>query len=118
MACLPSERGLHRMQDFHAQQVEMGTAKHLPLQKFEAIDMSLCDAVTLRPRASCIHSSIIPEDTIGKTLEFSDLTLFCSLEPLMQCLCPPLFEHGHKFLTQEIDGGLFLTFGDFGIVEL
>src|SRR6266571_270614 len=82
----------------------MSATKHLTFQKFEPVDMSLRDPVTLRPRASCVHSGIIPEDAIGKTLEFGDMTLFCSLQPLIQCLCPPLFEHGHKFLTQEIDG--------------
>src|SRR5258708_36829492 len=81
----------------------MRTAKHLALEKFEAIDMTLRDAVTLRPRASCVHSGIIPQDAIGKTPQFGDMTLFCSFQPLIQGLCPPLFEHGHKFLTQEID---------------
>ena len=71
------------MQHFYAEQVEMRTAKHLTLQKFEPVDMSLCDAVTLGPGESCVHSSIISEDAIGKTLEFSDLTCFRSLEPLM-----------------------------------
>ena len=81
----------------------MRTAKHVPLQKFQAIDMSLRDAITFSARASGVHSGIIPEDTIGKTLEFGDMTLFRSLEPRIECLCPPLFEHGHKFLAQEID---------------
>ena len=91
------------MENFDAQQVKIGPAKHLSLQEFEPVHMSLCDAVTLRPRASRVHSGIIPEDTIGKTLEFGGMTLFRLLEPRIECLCPPLFEHGHKFLTQEID---------------
>jgi hypothetical protein len=82
----------------------MRTPKHLTLQKFEAVDMSLRDAITFRARASGVHGGIIPEDTIGKTREFGDVTLFGSLEPLIECLCPLLFEHGHKFLAQQIDG--------------
>ena len=92
------------MQYFHAQQIEMGAAKHLTLQKFEPIDMSLCDAVTLGPGKSCVHGGIIPQDAIGKTLEFGDLTRFRSVQPPMQYLGLPLFEQGHKFLTQEING--------------
>jgi hypothetical protein len=80
----------------------MRSAKHLSLQKFEPVDMSLRDAITLRPRASGVHSGIIPIDAIGKTLEFDDMTLFRSLEPGIECVSAPLFEHGHKFLTQEI----------------
>jgi hypothetical protein len=81
----------------------MSPAKHLPLEKFEAVDMPLRDAITLRPGESCVHSSIISEDAIGKTLEVGDMTLFRSLEPLIECLCPSLSEHAHKFLTQEKD---------------
>ncbi len=82
----------------------MSTAKHLSLQKFEPVDMSLRNAITLRPRASGVHGGIIPIDAIGETLEFGDKTLFRSLQPRIQFLCSPLFEYGHKFLTQEIDG--------------
>ena len=97
------------MQYFHAQQIEMGAAKHLTLQKFEPIDMSLCDAVTLGPGESCVHGGIIPQDAIGKTLEFGDLTRFRSVQPPMQYLGLPLFEQGHKFLAQAIDGVEFLV---------
>ena len=42
----PWERQLlDSMEDFHAQQVEVGTAKHLPLEKLEAIDMPLDDSI-------------------------------------------------------------------------
>jgi hypothetical protein len=37
----------------------MSTAKHLSLQKFEPVDMSLRDAIILRPRASGVHGGII-----------------------------------------------------------
>ena len=33
------------MENFHTQQVKMGTTEHLPLQKFEAVDMPLGDAI-------------------------------------------------------------------------
>src|SRR5215469_3785799 len=90
------------MQSFHTQQIETGAAKHVTFQKFEPIDMSLCDTVTLGPGASCVHGSVIPEDAIGKTLEFGYLTRFHSIQPPMQYLGLPLFEQDHTFLTQEI----------------
>ena len=40
-----SSQRLHRMQDFDSQEVKMSTAKHLPLEKFEAIDMPLDDSL-------------------------------------------------------------------------
>src|SRR5215831_8114784 len=85
--CTPSlsfretAKRLHGMQHFHAQQIEPGTTEHLALQKFEPIDMSLCDADTFKPGASSVHSGIIPQDAIGKTLEVGDMTLFRSLQP-------------------------------------
>ena len=57
---------LHRMEDFHAQQVEMGTAKHLPLEKLEAIDMPLDDSIAPAKRESGSNSGIIARDAIGK----------------------------------------------------
>jgi len=35
------------MEYFDAEQIQMGTAKHLALQKFEPVDMALGDPVTL-----------------------------------------------------------------------
>jgi hypothetical protein len=64
----------------------MSTAKHLSLQKFEPVDMSLRDAITLRPRASGVHGGIIPIDAIGKTPQFGDVTLFRSLQPRIECV--------------------------------
>src|SRR5215469_2057658 len=80
----------------------MSTAKHLSLQKCEAVDMSLRSAIPLRPRASGVHGGIIAIDASDTTLEFGDMTRFRSLEPGIECLCLLLFEHGHTFLTQEI----------------
>src|SRR5437764_14271103 len=81
----------------------MGTAKHLPLQKFEPIDMALRDAITPRQAESRVNSSIISTNAVDKAAEFAHMTRFGSLEPAVQCLHLAFFEHGHKFLAQERD---------------
>ena len=63
----PWERQLlHSMENFHAQQVEMGTAKHLPLEKLEAIHMPLDDSIAPGKRESGSNRGIIARDAIGK----------------------------------------------------
>ncbi len=52
----------------------MRTPKHLTLQKFEAIDMPLRDAITFGARASGVHSRIITVYAIGETDEFSNMS--------------------------------------------
>ena len=37
--------------------------------------MPLGDTIPLRPRESGVHSGIIPQDAIGKTLEVSDVRI-------------------------------------------
>jgi hypothetical protein len=56
----------------------MGTTEHLALQKFEAIDMPLCDAVTPLERASCMNGGVIATNPIDKAGEFGHLAGFCS----------------------------------------
>src|SRR5438128_10968296 len=97
------------MEDFHAQQVQMGTAKHLPLEKFEAIDMALDDAITPRQRACRSHSSVIPSDPIDKAPQFAHLALFSSLEPSIKRLDLAFFEQGHELLAQEVDCPQFIA---------
>src|SRR5437588_6649759 len=87
----------------------MSTTKHLPLEKFEAIDMSLDDAIAPGKRASGAHRSIIARDAIDKADEFSHLALFCPLEPGVQGLSLAFSEQHHKFLAQEVDAAQFLT---------
>lgn len=96
------------MEDFDAQQVEMRTAKHLAFEKFEAIDMSLRDAIAPLARASSTNSGIIATNAIDKTAQFAHLTGFGSFEPAVQCLYLAFFEHGHKILAQQVDGAQFL----------
>ena len=75
-----SSQRLHRMQDFDSQEVKMSTAKHLPLEKFEAIDMPLDDSIAPGKRESGSNRGIIPSDAIDKAGEFSHPALFCPLE--------------------------------------
>src|SRR6266436_5717064 len=89
----------------------MCSAKHLPLQKFEAIDMSFRRAITPLRRASGANSGIIATYPIDKTGEFSHMTGFGSVEPGIQSLHLAVFEHGHKFLTQEVDSAEVLVEG-------
>ena len=55
------------MEDFNAQQIKMGTTKHLTFQKFQAVDMPLRDAITFWSRAGSIDSGIIAINAVGKT---------------------------------------------------
>src|SRR5215469_3817003 len=82
----------------------MSTTKHLALQKLEPIDMALRDAIAPRHAESRVNSSIISTNAVDKAAQFTHMTRFCSLEPAVQCLHLAFFEHGHKFLAQQIDG--------------
>src|SRR6266699_686608 len=86
------------------EQIEMGTAEHLALQKFEPVDVSLRNAITPGQGAGSVNSGIVSTNPVDKAGEFRHLTLLCLLEPALQCLCLMLFEQRHKFLTQQIDG--------------
>src|SRR6266536_2476456 len=66
--------------------------------------MSFDDSIAPRKRERSTHSGSIPSDSIDKTDEFGHLALFGLLEPGVQCLHLSFFEHGHKLLTQQIDG--------------
>src|SRR2546421_8171275 len=86
----------------------MSPTKHLPLEKFEAIDMSLHDSVVPRKSESRFHSGIVSTNPVDKTAQFSHMTRFGSFEPSVQCLHLAFFEHGDKFLAQQIDGAQVL----------
>ena len=102
-------QSLHGVEHFDSQEIEMCPAKHLPLQKFEAVDMTLRRAITPLRRASGANSGIIATYSVDKTGEFSHMTGFGSVEPGIQSLHLAVFEHGHKFLTQEVDGAEVLV---------
>src|SRR6266487_329334 len=87
----------------------MGTAKHLALEKFEAVDMALRGPITPGQRASSTYSSIVSTNAVDKAAQFRHTALFRSLEPGVQCLRLLFFEQGHKFLAQAIDGVEFLV---------
>src|SRR6266849_2790837 len=87
----------------------MSPTKHLPLEKFEAIHMSLHDSVVPRKPESRLHSGIVSTNPVDKTAEFSHMTRFRLLKPGVQCLYLAFFEHADKFLTQEIDGAQVLV---------
>src|SRR5947209_5191200 len=87
----------------------MRTTKHLPLEKFEAINMSFHDFVVPGKPESGLHSGIVSTNRVDKTAEFTHMTGFGSLEPAVQCLHPTFFEESDKFLTQEIDGAQVLV---------
>ncbi len=70
----------------------MSPAKHLPLQKFEAINMPFHASIVPRERESGQHGGIIATNAIGKTLEFADLALCRTCEPVRQVLCFALLE--------------------------
>jgi hypothetical protein len=59
----------------------MGTAKHLALEKFEAVDMALRGSITPRQRAGSTHSGIVSTNAVDKAAEFGHTALFRSLEP-------------------------------------
>ena len=90
------------MEDFNAQQIQIGAAKHLALEEFETIHMSLCHAITPGQGTSCVHGGIIPVDAIGKAGEFGDMTGFGTLEPVVEGFGLALFEQRHKILTDVI----------------
>src|SRR6266567_7919495 len=87
----------------------MSTAKHLPLQKFEAIDMPFHDPVVPWKPTSRLHSSIIPTDPISKTLEFGDLALRRPLKPVSKQCRFALFEQADELLSQVIRSVEFLV---------
>src|SRR3989440_8601730 len=87
----------------------MSPTKHLPLEKFEAIHMSLHDSVVPWKPESRLHSGIVSTNPVDKTAEFSHMTRFCLLEPGVQGLHLAFFEHGDKFLAQAVDRAQFIA---------
>ena len=87
----------------------MRTAKHLALEKFEPIDMSLGDPIAPLGRASGANSGIISTNPVDKTGEFGYMTGFSSLEPGVQSLRMAFFEHANKLLAQGVNGAEFLV---------
>ena len=67
------------MEHFDAKQIQKGTAKHVALQKFEAVDMSFRHAITPLRRASGANSGIIATYPVDKTREFCHMTGFGSV---------------------------------------
>src|SRR6266567_6787091 len=87
----------------------MGTTKHLPFQKFQAIHMPLNDAIAPRKRESRPYSGIITANAIGKTLEFGDLAFRCTLKPVRKLLRLTLLEQFNELLSQTIHPMEFLV---------
>ena len=86
----------------------MGTAKHLALEKFEAVDMALRGSITPGQRAGSTHSGIVSTNAEDLAAEFRHPVLFRSLEPPISCRHLAFFEQSHKFLAQQVDGVEFL----------
>ncbi len=62
------------MQDLDAQEVKMSTAKHLPLEKFQAIDMPLHNPVAEGQREGSTNGGIISTNPVDKAAEFAHMT--------------------------------------------
>src|SRR5436305_14019481 len=86
----------------------MGTAKHLALEKFEAVDMALRGPITPGQTAGSTHSGIVSTNAVDKAAEFRHTVLCRSLEPPLQCRHPAFSEQSHKFLPPQLDGAEFL----------
>src|SRR5436853_7423890 len=56
----------------------MGTAKHLALEKFEAVDMALRGPITPGQRAGSTHSGIVSTNAVDKAAELRHTALFRS----------------------------------------
>src|SRR5438128_7318076 len=87
----------------------MSATKHLTLQKFEPVDMSLRGAITPRQTEGSTNSGIVSTNPVDKAAQFAHMRGFCSLEPGVQCLHLTFFEHGDKLLAQEVDGAEVLV---------
>jgi hypothetical protein len=71
------------MEHFDTQQIEMGTTKHLPLQKFEPVDMALRGAITPWQAEGSANSGIVSTNPVDKAAQFGHMTRFYSLEPVL-----------------------------------
>jgi hypothetical protein len=71
------------MEHFHTQEIKMRATKHLALQKFEPIDMSLRDAITPLGRESGANGGIISTNPVDKAAQFGYVRRFCLLELLV-----------------------------------
>lgn len=70
---------LDSVKNFDPQQVKMCPAKHLVLEKFEAIDMPFHDPVVPPKPESRLHSGIVSTNPVDKTAEFAHMTRFGSV---------------------------------------
>ncbi|HKF36643.1 MAG TPA: hypothetical protein VKB35_07035 [Ktedonobacteraceae bacterium] len=81
----------------------------LPFQAFEPIDLPF--DLTLAPRqgARSINGLIILLHARGETFKFRDMAAFGCSDPILQRMCPALFEHVQEVLTEFIRSGELLT---------
>jgi hypothetical protein len=57
------------MENLDAKEVKMGTTKHLPLQKFEPVDMPLRGAITPRQAEGSVNSGIVSTNPVDKAAQ-------------------------------------------------
>lgn len=67
-----------------AKKVEVGSAKHLPLQHFHAINIAFDSAATPLQRETVADSIVVFEQTIGETRELFDATGSGGGDPCVQ----------------------------------
>ncbi len=93
------------MKDAEAKELKLRPSVHLPLQAFEPIDLAFDLPLTPRQGARRRNGRVILLHALGETCEFGDITAFSYTDPLLQRLCPALFEQAQEVLTELIRSG-------------
>ena len=83
------------------EQIEAGTAKHLALERFQAINVALHRAITPGQRHAGFDGVIIVAQALRKPLQRHDGTLGRPCQPGIQLLCLPLTHQLGKILGER-----------------
>gem|GEM_PF-5852486 len=84
----------------------------LPLEEFEAIDVSLNRSSTVRQGQPCLHGRLVPFQSMGKLSDFSHSCCLDSLQPDFQLAPLKLAGQREKLLNKMLrlsHIGAFLT---------
>lgn len=85
-----------------AQQIKSCLSKHHSFQHLQPIHLALDDPLAPRQRQCRFDSKTIPQDATNKTLEFSDITGSCIIQPRCQLGQVSFSDHLQKTLDHII----------------
>src|SRR5215472_16395426 len=98
---MPTRQTSPRQQYTLAQQVEFRSAKHMPFDQFEAIDIPFNWAGAPVHSETGVYSGPIAVEIAAEAAEFRWASSLHVRDPLVQLTCAPLAHNDHESLRQS-----------------